>query len=34
MVDPMDGARATMSQMNFSDIFEKITSEHKKEEPR
>ena len=26
MVDPMDGARTTMSQMNFSDIFEKIIS--------
>ena len=34
MVDPVDGVRATMSQLNFSDIFEKITSKHKKEEPR
>ena len=25
-VDPMDGFRAMMPQMNFSDIFEKITS--------
>jgi hypothetical protein len=32
MIDPMDGVRATMPQMNFSDIFEKIS--HKKEEPR
>ena len=26
MVDPMDSFRAAMPQMNFSDIFEKITS--------
>jgi len=26
MVDPMDGVRSTMSQLNFSDIFERIKS--------
>lgn len=34
MTDPMDTFRATMPQMNFSDIFEETTSNHKKEEPQ
>jgi len=32
MVDPMDSFRAAMPQMNFSDIFEKITSKTIKKE--